>query len=113
MNLIWYKNCSTCKNYKTLLEENGYVVKTRDVKENQLTLKEIKEIYINSNYEIKKFFNTSGLVYKDLNLKDNLNKFSDEEKLELLSKYPMLIKRPILIDGDEILIARDINKIIK
>lgn len=112
MYLIWYKKCSTCQDYKKRLELNGSIISTRDVKENPLSKEELYEIYITSGYEIKKFFNTSGLVYKELNLKEKLSNISDDEKLKLLSEYPMLIKRPILVNNNQILIARDINQIL-
>lgn len=110
MKYIEYRKCSTCQRIKKYLEERGYVLESIDVKEDVITADDIKKYHEVSGLEIKKFFNTSGLVYKDLDLKNKLEEYSYEQKLELLSQNGMLIKRPILITEDRVYVARDIEK---
>ena len=94
---IEYPKCSTCKKAKKWLEENKIEFSNRNIVENNPNCKELAEWIKISGLEIKKWFNTSGLKYKELNLKEKLNKMTDEEKIELLSTDGMLVKRPILI----------------
>lgn len=94
---IEYPKCSTCKKAKKWLEENKIEFSDRNIVENNPNCKELAEWIKISGLEIKKWFNTSGLKYKELNLKEKLNKMTDEEKIELLSTDGMLVKRPILI----------------
>lgn len=111
MLYIEYPKCSTCKKIKDHLIEKGENFETRDIKLQNPTATEIKNWHKLSGLDIKKFFNTSGLVYKDLGLKDKLPLMTDEEKYTLLATDGMLVKRPILIDDDKVYIARDILKL--
>ena len=105
MQFICYSKCSTCKKAKDWLNEHKIKYNERDIKENNPTYKELKSWWKLSNEDLKKFFNTSGLVYKNLNLKEKLPNMSDEEKLKLLASDGMLVKRPLLIDDDKIIIG--------
>lgn len=99
MLLYEYPPCSTCKKTKRWLDENHILYETRNIKTEPPTVSELKEYYQKSGLPLKRFFNTSGLVYKELELKDKLDNMSEEEQLQLLSSNGMLIKRPMLI-GD-------------
>ncbi|NLJ16632.1 MAG: arsenate reductase family protein [Clostridiales bacterium] len=105
MEFICYPRCTTCKRAKTWLEEKGCEFKVRDIKENPPSYEEIKLFYEKSGLDIKKFFNTSGLSYKSLGLKDKLSNLSIEDKLKLLSSDGMLIKRPILLINNNVLVG--------
>ena len=102
---IEYLKCSTCKKAKKWLESNGIDFKDRNIAEDTPTKEELKKWIEESGQDIKKFFNTSGLKYKELNLKDKLPSMSYEEKIELLASDGMLIKRPLLITKNKILIG--------
>lgn len=94
---IWYPKCSTCVKAKKWLDENGIDYEIRDIILDNPSYDEL-DFWINkSGMEIKKFFNTSGLKYKELGLKDKLNSLSDSEKIKLLANDGMLVKRPLLI----------------
>ena len=107
---IQYPKCSTCKNAKKWLEDNNIEFEDRNIVTQTPTKEELKKWIKESGYEIKKFFNTSGLKYKELNLKEKLANLSDEEKIELLSSDGMLIKRPLLITDKEIYVGFKISK---
>ena len=94
---IEYPKCSTCKKAKKWLEENKIEFEDRNIVEETPTVKELTEWIRSSGLEIRKWFNTSGLKYKELNLKEKLNNMSDQEKIELLASDGMLIKRPVLV----------------
>lgn len=98
---IEYPKCSTCKKAKVWLEKNNINFEDRHIVENVPNKEELKKWINISGKEIKSFFNTSGLLYKSMNLKEKLKDMTDEEKIELLSSNGMLIKRPILITEDE------------
>ena len=100
---IEYPKCSTCKKAKKWLTDNNIEFKDRNIVENTPTEKELKKWITESKKDIKKFFNTSGLKYKELNLKEKLPNMSDEEKIKLLASNGMLIKRPLLITDNVIL----------
>lgn len=102
---ICYPKCGTCKKAQKFLENNNIEYQIRDIKENTPTKEELKNWSEQNNLPLKKFFNTSGLVYKNLNLKEKLSSMSDEEKLELLSSNGMLIKRPIIVNNQKVLIG--------
>lgn len=103
MEFIWYPKCSTCQKAKEYLDNKNISYQTRLIKEETPTEKEITE-WINKNLiDIKKLFNTSGLKYKELNLKDKLSKMSLEEKIKLLASDGMLIKRPLIIMENKVL----------
>lgn len=106
MNLfLWYPKCSTCKKAYQILQERGIEVELRDIKEENPTKEELKEWWIKSGLELKNFFNTSGLIYKELNLKEKLPTMKEEEQLELLASNGMLVKRPILITENKVIIG--------
>lgn len=94
---IEYPKCSTCQKAKKWLQENNIEFDNRHIIEATPTVEELREWIKRSKLEIRKWFNTSGLKYKELNLKDKLEQMSDEEKLALLASDGMLIKRPILV----------------
>lgn len=105
VKFIHYPNCSTCKKAKQWLMEHNISFTEQNIKENPPTLEELKHYSTLTDKPLNKFFNTSGLKYKELNLKDKMPTLSDEEKLELLSSDGMLIKRPLLVGDDFILIG--------
>lgn len=92
-----YPPCSTCKKAKAWLQEKGVDFQSRHIKEQNPSYEELKRWHGRSGLPIKKFFNTSGLLYKSLNLKEKLPAMTEEEQLRLLSSDGMLVKRPILI----------------
>lgn len=102
---LWYPKCSTCKKAKKWLDENNIKYKERHIVEQNPSKEELFKWVKQSGYEIKKFFNTSGMKYKELNLKEKLINMTDEEKIELLSTDGMLVKRPLLITDKYILIG--------
>lgn len=105
MQLICYPKCSTCAKAQKWLDENGVEYDFRDIKLNNPKIDELAQWYEASGLEIKKFFNTSGLLYKELKLKDRLPQMSDDEKLALLSSDGMIVKRPLLIGDDFVLVG--------
>lgn len=106
MNLfVCYKKCSTCKKAEKWLQENGLDYEMRDIKADNPSKEELKEWYEKSGLDIKRFFNTSGMIYRDMQLKDKLPDMSEEEKLELLATDGMLVKRPMLITEDKVLVG--------
>lgn len=102
---IWYPKCSTCQKAKKWLEENKVEFSERHIVKENPRKEELAKWIKQSGLEIKKFFNTSGLKYKELNLKEKLNDMTDDEKIELLSQDGMLVKRPLLINKDKILVG--------
>ena len=105
MLFIEYPKCSTCKKARKHLEELGVSFEDRHIVEENPTKEELTEWISVSGYPVKKFFNTSGMKYRELGLKDRLPQMTDEEKIELLATDGMLVKRPLLIDGDRILVG--------
>ncbi len=110
MLFIEYPKCSTCKKAKMFLDEHNMKYEHRNIKDNPPTKEELEKYLALSKLDINKFFNTSGLVYKELNLKEKLNDLSLSSKLDLLSSNGMLIKRPILVGEDFVLIGFKINE---
>lgn len=100
-NFIYYPKCSTCMKAKKWLLENKIEFQERDIVKENPTKEELDEIIKKSNLPIKKFFNTSGVLYREMNLKEKVAKGEYEELLEILSSNGMLVKRPLLI-GEEI-----------
>ncbi len=98
---ICYPKCSTCKKAEKFLQDNNIDYELRDIKLNNPTKEELDNFVKLSGKDVKTFFNTSGLVYKELGLKDKLPNMSYEEKLEVLSTNGMLVKRPILATNDK------------
>lgn len=105
MLLICYPRCGTCKKAQAWLDEKGITYTYRDIKEDNPSLEELTAWYEKSGLDIKRFFNTSGLLYKSMELKDKLPSMSVEEKLSLLSTDGMLVKRPILVADDFVLVG--------
>ena len=105
MLFLEYPKCSTCKKAKTWLESNGVEFEDRHIVENNPTAEELKVWYEKSGLPLKKFFNTSGLKYKELGLKDKLPNMTEEEQLNLLGTDGMLVKRPLVIGDDFVLIG--------
>ncbi|WBX58678.1 arsenate reductase family protein [Ruminococcus sp. FMB-CY1] len=103
MLFLEYPKCSTCKKAKNFLDSKGADYEDRHIVENNPTAEELKQWHEMSGLDIKKFFNTSGMLYKSMNLKDKLPQMSLEEKYQLLATDGMLVKRPILINGDKVL----------
>lgn len=100
---IQYPPCSTCQKAKKWLDGQGIAYTDRHIKENNPSYEELKEWYSRSGLPLKKFFNTSGLLYKSMNLKEKLLTMTEEEQLRLLASDGMLVKRPIIVTDDGIL----------
>ena len=107
---IEYPKCSTCKKVKKWLEENNIEFEDRNIIEETPTIKELTKWIKESELDIKRWFNTSGLKYKELNLKEKLSNMSDKEKIELLASDGMLIKRPVLVSDKGIFIGFNEDK---
>ena len=105
MLFVCYPKCSTCMKAKKWLEEKGMEYELRDIKTENPTADELREWWTKSSLPLKKFFNTSGNLYKEMKLKDKLPKMSEEEQLSLRSTDGMLVKRPILVSGDKVLVG--------
>lgn len=99
MLFIEYPKCTTCQKAKRWLDDNNIAYTDRHIVEDNPSYDELKEWYEKSGLPLKKFFNTSGLLYKELQLKDKLPAMSEEEQLKLLASNGMLVKRPIIVDG--------------
>lgn len=97
---VEYPKCSTCQKAKRWLDEHGVAYEDRHIVENNPTVAELKTWLSLSGGDIKKLFNTSGLKYKALNLKEKLPNMSEEEQIELLATDGMLVKRPLLVGDD-------------
>lgn len=95
--VLCYKKCTTCQKALKWLNENGIAYKERPIKEENPTIDELKEWYQKSGLPLKRFFNTSGNLYKELQLKEKLKDMPEEEQLKLLATDGMLVKRPLLI----------------
>ena len=105
MLFIEYPPCGTCKKAKKWLEAKGVSFDTRHIKEDNPSYEELKEWYTRSGLPLKRFFNTSGTLYKTLNLKEKLPTMSEEEQLQLLATDGMLVKRPILLKDETVLVG--------
>ena len=105
LKFICYPKCTTCVRAKKWLDDNKIKYELRDIKLNNPTLEELTVWYNKSGLPIKKFFNTSGLLYKSLDLKNKLPEISEREMLKLLSTDGMLVKRPLLIGDDFVLVG--------
>ena len=103
MLFLEYPPCSTCKKARAWLDEHGVSYTARHIKEENPTYEELKLWYERSGLELKKFFNTSGLLYKSMNLKEKLPAMSQEEQLRLLAADGMLVKRPLVVLEDRVL----------
>ena len=105
LKFICYPKCTTCQKAKKWLDDNKIEYELRDIKENNPTFEELREWHKMSGLPLKKFFNTSGLLYKSMGLKDKLPTMSGEEQLKLLSTDGMPVKRPLLIGKDFVLVG--------
>ena len=105
MLFINYPKCTTCQKAKKWLDDNNISYESRNIKEENPTAEEIKKLWEISGLPLKKFFNTSGLLYKSMGLKDKLDSMSDEEKINLLATDGMLVKRPILADENTVFVG--------
>ena len=103
MLFIEYPSCSTCQKAKKWLDDHGVAYTDRHIKENNPTYEELKAWYAASGLPLKKFFNTSGLLYKSMNLKEKLPEMSEEEQLRLLASDGMLVKRPLVVTENAVL----------
>lgn len=105
MKFICYPKCTTCKKAQKWLDDNSVSYELRDIKEQNPSYEELAEWYKKSGLPLKRFFNTSGLLYKSMELKDKLPGMSEEEQLRLLASDGMLVKRPIAVTGDIVLVG--------
>ena len=105
MLLLCYPKCSTCMKAKKHLNQLGVVFEERDISRENPTAEELKQWIARSGLPIKKFFNTSGKLYQSLQLKDRLPQMSEAEMIELLASDGMLVKRPLLIDQNRVLVG--------
>ena len=108
--LIGYKRCSTCKNIEKLLKEKNISYDYREIDKELLSVDELKKIRDMADVDIFKLFNTSGVRYRELGLKDKKNDMTDEEIFELLSTDGMLVKRPILVADDKAYVGPQVKK---
>lgn len=105
MLFLQYPPCSTCRKAKKWLDDHDFSYTARSIQEDRPTREELRDWYGRSGLPLKRFFNTSGLAYKTLGLKDKLAKMSEEEQLALLATDGMLVKRPILVTEEGILVG--------
>ncbi|MET3576375.1 arsenate reductase family protein [Bhargavaea ullalensis] len=107
MGIVYYgyPKCTTCRKAKKWLDEHGVDYEERNIKEAPPAEEELREIISASGLEMKKFFNTSGMSYRELGLKDKLSDMTDSEKIRLLSSDGMLLKRPIVTDGRRVTVG--------
>lgn len=103
MLFIEYPKCSTCQKAKKWLDEHNITYTDRHIVENNPSYDELKQWHEKSGLPLKKFFNTSGMLYREMRLKDRLPEMSEEEQLKLLSTNGMLVKRPLIVEGDMVL----------
>lgn len=105
MTFICYPKCTTCQKAKKWLDENGISYELRDIKTENPSAQELEHWYRRSGLPLKKFFNTSGLLYKSMELKDKLPGMTEEEMLHLLATDGMLVKRPLLVGEETVLVG--------
>ena len=105
MLFICYPKCTTCQKAQKWLDSNGISYELRNIKENNPTYDDLLQWHEASGQPLKKFFNTSGMLYRSLELKNKLPDMTDEEQLRLLASDGMLVKRPLLIDGSRVFIG--------
>ena len=114
MKLICYSRCTTCKGVEKKHDEKNISYELRDIKEENPSRDELKSWHEKTDYDIKRFFNTSGKIYRENNLKDKLKEMTLDEKYDLLATDGMLVKRPIMFTDDgEILVGPDVKKYIE
>ncbi|MCM3159251.1 arsenate reductase family protein [Bacillus subtilis] len=105
LTFYWYPKCGTCRKAKKWLEEHGKEINEIHIAEQPPSKEDLKALYEKSGLDLKKFFNTSGMKYRELNLKEKLYHMSEDEQLELLASDGMLIKRPLTTDGEKVTVG--------
>ena len=105
MLVLCYPRCTTCKKALKWLDEKNIEYTTRHIVEENPDYDELKNWYEKSGLPLKRFFNTSGIAYKEMQLKDKLKTMTEEEQLKLLATNGMLVKRPLLIEDDKVLVG--------
>ncbi|MEK4177599.1 arsenate reductase family protein [Aeribacillus sp. FSL K6-1305] len=105
LTMYWYPKCGTCRKAKKWLEDHGIDFREIHIVENPPSKEELKSFYEKSGLELKKFFNTSGQKYRQLGLKKKVKTATDEELFDLLASDGMLIKRPIVTDGEKVTVG--------
>lgn len=105
LTFYWYPKCGTCRNAKKWLDEHNVSYRDVHIVDNPPSRVELQQIYVQSGLDIKKFFNTSGMKYRELGLKDKVKTATDEELLDLLASDGMLIKRPLMTDGEKVTVG--------
>ncbi len=110
MLFVNYPKCSTCRKAKKWLDEHGFEYESRHIIEDNPSADELRKWWEISDLPLKRFFNTSGMKYRELKLKDKLPDMSEDEQLDLLATDGMLVKRPVLIDGDVVLVGFKIKE---
>ena len=105
MLFLEYPPCSTCRKAKAWLDSHDVAYTARHIKDEKPTYEELKDWHAKSGLPLKKFINTSGQLYKSMQLKDRLPGMSEDERLHLLAEDGMLVKRPILVDGERVLVG--------
>lgn len=113
MILICYKKCSTCKGVEKMLSEKNISYDYREIDKDNPTAEELKKWHEISGLDIKKFFNTSGLIYRNNNIKNKLPDMTLEEKYDLLATDGMLVKRPIMVFDDKVLVGPQTKKYVE
>lgn len=103
MLFIYYPRCSTCQKAKKWLDENGFKYDEQHIVEDNPDYDQLKGLYEKSGLPLKRFFNTSGKIYREMQLKDKLPEMSEEEQMKILSTEGMLVKRPIIETDDVVL----------
>ena len=110
IKFICYPKCSTCKKAQSYLDENSIEYEIRNIKTDNPSYDELKEWYEMSELPLKTFFNTSGILYRSMGLKDKLGSMSEEEQLKLLATDGMLVKRPIAVSENTVLVGFNADK---
>lgn len=110
MLFVNYPKCSTCRKAKKWLEEHNIEFESRHIIDDNPTAEELRQWWEISGLPLKRFFNTSGMKYRELKLKDKLPDMSEDEQLDLLATDGMLVKRPVLVDGDTVLVGFKIKE---
>jgi arsenate reductase (glutaredoxin) len=105
LTFYWYPKCGTCRKAKKWLADRGISVNEVHIVENPPSREELAQLYQKSGLPLKKFFNTSGMKYRELGMKDKVNTASEEELLDILASDGMLMKRPILTDGEKVAVG--------
>lgn len=105
MVFLEYPRCTTCQKAKKWLDQHNVIYDDRHIVDNNPSYDELKDWYERSGLPLKKFFNTSGLLYKEMQLKDKLPDMSEQEQLELLATNGMLVKRPLIIEDNMVLVG--------